>query len=200
MKMIRKKNIHAIASQVEKNGNDLNGDSYYYYNCDQYFVCIVADGLGSGYYANESSLAAINVVKEHHHEDVETLMKYCNEALQNKRGAAVAIMKIYFEEARIDYSCVGNIRFLMHSTSGKITYPVPMHGYLSGKPQKIYIQSFPYESPCKFLIYTDGLLINSGKPFLTKTVPIQYVAIELSERMNLSHIDDATFIIGTIFE
>ena len=188
--------LEVVAHQVAKEGNILCGDSFYYKTTDEYFVCIVADGLGSGEYAHEASRAAVAVVEEYHHEDVDHLMKRCNQALQNKRGAAVSIIKAYFQSREFVYSCVGNIRFFLYSAEGKLTYPLPVTGYLSGKPQVFKTQRFSYEPESKFLIYSDGFNIYNAKSLLKTYRSLQSIALEI-KREHSEVSDDATFILGS---
>ena len=54
-----------------------------------------------------------HVFKEHHHESLDELLSRCNEYMVQKRGAAVAIVKIDYKQKDIQYSCVGNVRFYM---------------------------------------------------------------------------------------
>lgn len=189
--------VEVYAHQRTKKGNDYCGDSYFYTNTEEYFICVLADGLGSGENAFDSSTAVISVVEKYHHEDVEALMKRCNEMLVEKRGAAVAIFKVYFSQKEFVYSCVGNIRFYLYSSSGQLTYPVPVTGYLSGKPQNFRTQSYPYEENSKFLLYSDGFRFQGLKNMLSAEKPLKGIAEDI-KRKPLQISDDATFIIGAL--
>lgn len=189
--------IELYAYQTIKEGKLECGDSYYYTATDDYFVCVVADGLGSGQYAHEASEAVVGVVEQHHHEDVDTLMKYCNNILVQKRGAAVLIFKVYFENRQFVYSCVGNIRFFLYAPNGKLVYPLPVTGYLSGKPQVFHTQRFVYESDSKFLIYSDGFDIHGAKTLLMGFRSVASVAEQIKNNYANS-MDDATFIVGSL--
>jgi phosphoserine phosphatase RsbX len=188
--------LELVAHQITKEGNSQCGDSYFYKATDEYFVCVMADGLGSGKYAHEASDAAISVVEEYHHEDVDSLMKRCNAVLYQKRGAAVSIIKVHFASREFVYSCVGNIRFFLYSPLGKLTYPLPVTGYLSGKPQVFNTQRFFYEPESKFLIYSDGFDIHNAKSLLKRFRSTQSIAEEI-KRDHQNVYDDATFIIGS---
>lgn len=192
-----KDKIELYAFQTIKEGRVECGDSYYYTATDDYFVCVVADGLGSGQYAHEASAAVVKVVEEHHHEDVDSLMRYCNNILVQKRGAAVSIFKVYFETREFDYSCVGNIRFFLYSPNGKLTYPLPVTGYLSGKPQIFHTQRFIFEADSKFLIYSDGFDIHGAKSLLKGYRSIAAIAEQIKSEYANS-MDDATFIVGSL--
>ncbi|MGA9225187.1 MAG: SpoIIE family protein phosphatase [Mesobacillus sp.] len=189
--------IELYAYQTIKEGKLECGDSYYYTATDDYFVCVVADGLGSGQYAHEASAAVVAVVEEHHHEDVDTLMKYCNNILVQKRGAAVSIFKVFFGTNEFVYSCVGNIRFFLYSPNGKLTYPLPVTGYLSGKPQVFHTQRFVFEPESKFLIYSDGFDIHGAKSLLKGYRSVAAIAEQIKSDYENS-MDDATFIVGSL--
>ena len=136
-------------------------------------------------------------VEEHHHEDVDTLMRYCNNVLVQKRGAAVSIFKVFFETREFIYSCVGNIRFFLYSPNGKLTYPLPVTGYLSGKPQVFHTQRFVFESESKFLIYSDGFDIHGAKSLLKSYRSVAAIAEQIKSEYDNS-LDDATFIVGSL--
>lgn len=189
--------VEVIVHQSIKEGNYECGDSYYYVTMDDYFTCVVADGLGSGKFANEASTAVIDVVKKYHHENVNDIMKRSNTALFQKRGAAVAVFKVFFKTREFHYSCVGNIRFFLYSKNGKLTYPLPVTGYLSGKPAKFNTRIYTYEAESKFLIHSDGINPNGVRALLVSGLSNECISTQLKERFS-SKMDDATFIIGTL--
>lgn len=197
MTLLTGEDIEVVAHQTAKNGKAFCGDSYFFTLADDYFVCVLADGLGSGQFAYESSMAVIDAVKEHHHESVDTLMRLGNDALLQKRGAAVTIFKIYFKTRELVYSCVGNIRFFMYSPKGKLTYPLPVTGFLSGRPQVFHTQRFPYEPHSKFILYSDGYEFQGVKSLLKGLFPVQMIANEIIQHHPKTD-DDATFIVGSL--
>lgn len=184
------------AGQYAKIGRQDCGDSYFFTSTDDFFICVVADGLGSGKYAHEASQAVCDAVEENVNEDVDQLMERANRAVAEKRGAAVAIVKIYYADQTVTYSCVGNIRFYFYSEAGKLTYPLPVTGYLSGRPQQYKTQSFQYEEGASFLIHSDGLQITRVRPLLQSGRSIDYISTYLDSIVSDS--DDTTFIIGRL--
>lgn len=197
MKHFVKEEVEVYVHQRIKAGNEQCGDGYFYTSTKDYFICVLADGLGSGQNAYKSSTAVISIVEQYHHEDVERIMKRCNDELAQKRGAAVAIFKVFFTKQEFVYSCVGNIRFFLYSSSGKLTYPLPVTGFLSGKPQKFRTQSYAYEPDSKFLIYSDGFHLNGLRTMLNTSKSLRCIAEEIRQKP-LPTPDDATFIIGTL--
>ena len=110
--VIKDGKLHVLASQSSKNGMPYCGDDYFFVNTEEYFLCVLADGLGSGKYAYESSNAVTEEVRRFSQHGVESLMEIANGTLVNKRGAAVSVLKIYYDTKEFVYSSVGNIRFL----------------------------------------------------------------------------------------
>jgi len=187
----------AHAFQTAKDSNLLCGDSFYMTLTEEYFLCVLADGLGSGKYAHESSQAAVSVVSSNPEENVSTLMDYCNKVLLRKRGAAVAILKVDFKQKVFEYSCVGNIRFYMYTPEGKLVYPMPVTGYLSGRPQKYRTQKYSYESKSKFLLHSDGFVNVNTKTLLSSCQSISALVAHLKVKQ-VNRSDDMSFIVGTL--
>lgn len=189
--------LEAYAFQMAKEGNHYCGDSFYMTASDDYFLCVLSDGLGSGEYAYESSRAVTSVVQSNPEEDVHTLMEFSNRVLLNKRGAAVAILKVDFAHQMFEYSCVGNIRFYAYTQTGNFIYPMPVTGYMSGRPQKIKTQSFSYEPQSRFLIHSDGFAQLQSKKLLNAYASMSTLANKLKSSQ-ASKTDDVTFIVGNL--
>ncbi|MEM4997487.1 phosphoserine phosphatase [Priestia aryabhattai] len=189
------KSIQTHIYQEPKQGNVCCGDSYYVKETDDYFLCAVADGLGSGEQARAASVAVTDVAKGHHHLDVDEIISKCNKATRHTRGAAVAILKIDKKHNEFHYTNVGNIRFYLYSPEGKLTYPLPIQGFLSGKIQKFRTQTFPYDSGSKFLIHTDGLELKEIKSVFANSMNVDQLSTRLQAAIR-SHNDDITYIAG----
>ena len=123
--------------QEAKSGNRECGDTYFIHAEEDYFICAIADGLGNGPIARQSSQIIPKVLKEYHHESIDELLSRCNEHMVQKRGAAVAIVKVDYKQKTIQYSCVGNVRFYMLHDCGKMIYPLPVMGYLIRETPKV---------------------------------------------------------------
>lgn len=189
--------IQAIAYQAPKEGNVLNGDSIYMKVTDEYFICAVCDGLGSGEHAFHSSDAVRKEVEKNHDKDVEVLIDYCNQVLKNKRGATLCILKAYFLPMTFTYSSVGNIQFVLSCPSGKFIYPLPIQGYLSGRPQKYRCETFSYEKGSKFIIHTDGLSITGIKSLASSSSSIEEITTYIDNHGKTGK-DDLTYLVGQL--
>jgi negative regulator of sigma-B (phosphoserine phosphatase) len=184
--------------QKAKKGNDLCGDSFYTTETDDYLVCAVADGLGSGELAKKASGKAADIIDQNHHESVEHLMHLCNEGLKQTRGAVMAIVKIDYKNKTASYSGVGNIRFMISTERQKAVHPLPKAGFLVGKPERFKIQEFTFEKELLFMLYSDGMDIHTvSRSLLTKMISpkesLTYIS-GLAQDIN----DDATCVVGQV--
>lgn len=191
--------MRAIIFQLNKDGNSCCGDSYFISSADdEGFICAVADGLGSGKLANESSSLISEIVEKYSNEEVEEIIERCNAALRSKRGATVTIVKFRFPEKKFTYCSVGNVRFILYSPSGTYIYPLPVGGYLSGKKQKYITHTFHYEAGSKFIIYTDGLNVPSIRTYLKSFYSVDQLSKQLDAYTQKRN-DDLTYILGQLF-
>ncbi|ANU24298.1 RsbX [Planococcus donghaensis MPA1U2] len=199
MEKIQHSFINAFIFNAAKKGNYESGDSYHTVLTDDYFICSVADGLGSGPIARESSQVIPQILREYHHETVDQLMQRFNKLMIHKRGAAVAIFKVDFNNKTLEYSCVGNIRFYLYrKVKDEIIYPLPVMGYLSGRPQKLRTQLYTYVENDLFLIHSDGVDLRNPKSMMRKaTIPEQLYSDILE---SIQTVDDATFITGSLLK
>ncbi|MBN8210830.1 SpoIIE family protein phosphatase [Bacillus sp. NTK071] len=190
------KRLTVAAYQKPKAGNQMCGDSYYVTETSEYFICAVADGLGSGDMAKDSSLAAINVVKEHQDEDVESLMKRANEEMRGKRGCVLSVFKLDLETRKMEFSGIGNINLIIYQPDGRINRPISYSGYLSGKSQKVKVQTIDYPSGSSFVTYSDGVQISSKNyAMIARFDSVQESFQHLTDSLPSTN-DDITLLVG----
>ncbi|CAM3216338.1 PP2C family serine/threonine-protein phosphatase [Filibacter tadaridae] len=196
MESILNDHVEAYVFQEAKYGNRESGDVYYTRSEEDYFLFAIADGLGNGPIARQSAQIIPKVLDEHHHETIDELLSRCNEYMVQKRGAAVAIVKVYYNKKTIQYSCVGNVRFYMLQDRSKMIYPLPVMGYLSGRPQKMKTQEYGYQKGDLFLLHSDGVVVRSPKAAMKESGgPYDLYRNVLQ---SIEHGDDATFIAGSL--
>ncbi|HSJ38990.1 MAG TPA: PP2C family serine/threonine-protein phosphatase [Planococcus sp. (in: firmicutes)] len=199
MEKIRHQYIDACIFNEAKKGNFESGDSYHTVLTEDYFICSVADGLGSGPVARESSQVIPQILREHHHEPIDSLMKRFNDLMVQKRGAAVAIFKVDFKNKTLEYSCVGNIRFYLYrKQSDEMIYPLPVMGYLSGRPQKLNTQLYTYMEGDLFLIHSDGVELRNPKSLMRRSGVPEQLYFDILATIQTG--DDATFITGSLLK
>lgn len=196
MEAIRTEHVEMYVYQEAKQGNIESGDTYFLHAEKDYFLFAIADGLGNGPIARQSSEIIPTVLREHHHESIDELLSRCNEYMLRKRGAAVAIVKIDYIKKTVQYSCVGNVRFYFLQDGKKMIYPLPVMGYLSGRPQRLNTQEYSYHPGDLFFLHSDGVELRSP----TSSLKESSGPYELFQKVlpTINHADDATFITGSL--
>ncbi|WP_068676116.1 SpoIIE family protein phosphatase [Oceanobacillus sp. Castelsardo] len=143
--------------QKPKKGNYCCGDSYFYKETEKGFICALADGLGSGEYANESSEIVIDIIKRNSDIEVEQIVSKANEQLLGKRGAVLGILKMDFSKKTYSFSSIGNIGILQ-VIQGKKKRSIPNAGYLGGFKRPFKVISGKLEPNSNYIMFSDGVL------------------------------------------
>jgi phosphoserine phosphatase RsbX len=193
------KHVQLASFQEAKNNSSWCGDAFFCVENDDYFICAVSDGLGSGRFAYAASKVVMDYIRENHHEDLTLLMENCNRSLLNKRGVVLSILKVDYIKQEIIYSNTGNINCIFYSSDGTLTRTIPKRGFLSGKKLSFTTQQLPYQPNMRFIVFTDGVDLQST---LQKSIMKEANIIEVIQSVkNLADFkkDDITFLVGDIF-
>ncbi|ENH96400.1 phosphoserine phosphatase [Gracilibacillus halophilus YIM-C55.5] len=149
--------IDVSVFQKAKKGNYYCGDSYFYEESDDYFVCALADGLGSGEFAKESSQLVIDTIKASPDASVKTLMRQCNQQLTGKRGVVLGILQLDLHTMQYAYSSIGNIGLVTVTANAVKKRNIPQAGYLSGFDRPFKVITGDIEEGMIFLLFSDGV-------------------------------------------
>ncbi|WP_072890918.1 SpoIIE family protein phosphatase [Ornithinibacillus halophilus] len=149
--------VEVAVYQKAKDGNKLCGDSYYYIETDDKFICVIADGLGSGTFARESSDAVIESIKRNYNKPMKEMVKVCNQQLQGKRGVVLGIIKIDYHTKKYSFVSVGNIGMIAISKDLSKKRTIPNSGYLSGGKKDIKVVEEVLEKEMNFIMFSDGV-------------------------------------------
>ncbi|WP_088105704.1 PP2C family serine/threonine-protein phosphatase [Halalkalibacter urbisdiaboli] len=188
--------IDIVAFQEAKSGKSYCGDAHIVIKEQDYIVCAVIDGLGSGEWANHSAETATKVIKNEHDKDVEQIVEACNRALFNKRGVVLTIIKVDLKQHTLCYCNVGNVGFVLYQPDGTTVQPIPVRGYLSGRMQKISSKCYQIYRGTSFVLYSDGVKKPpSNKLMLEMKSPENQINEYVTEYQALSN-DDLTLLIG----
>ncbi|HEY9570127.1 MAG TPA: PP2C family serine/threonine-protein phosphatase [Metalysinibacillus sp.] len=151
--------ISSAVYRAAKQHGTVAGDAYFEKYSDAYYICSIADGLGSGEMAQQSAAVMPIIIEQYGDESVERLMQRCNTALKGKRGAAIAIAKVHYAEQQIEYSSIGNVQMYMVNENDKLIYPIPQAGFLSGRRQVVKTDRISYQAVSRFFMHSDGITI-----------------------------------------
>lgn len=181
--------------QKPKRGNVYCGDSYFYTETEDQFVCALADGLGSGEFARESSQAVINIIQENIDVSVEELVQKVNKILLGKRGVVLGILKFNFNTGIYSFSSIGNIGMMIVTKDRKKTRNIPNSGYLAGYKRQIKVENYKLEKGTNFIMFSDGVQDKELSQcfFMNEDVDSITNAYELTSEKNRQ--DDTTLIV-----
>ncbi|WP_054754801.1 SpoIIE family protein phosphatase [Piscibacillus salipiscarius] len=180
---------------IKQKGNYYSGDSYYYVEFDDFFIAVLADGLGSGELARKSSSAVINIVKENPHDSLDDLLTKCNEVFFNNelRGCVIGLLKVDYKQQTYSYVSFGNIGIII-VTEGKKKRNIPVSGYLSGIPINSKVHSGELTHNAVFFMFSDGVnerqLTNEFYKHKSMSRTIEWYTLQ----QKLSMEDDTTLI------
>lgn len=191
---------HFEVSSFEKakDGYSCNGDSFFCLETEEYVICAISDGLGSGLKASEVSELVISHIKKNHELDVHTLMEQSNRLLANKRGVVLAIIKVEFTRKKVTYSNIGNIACLFYSAGNILTRVVPNRGFLCGRQINLRTHTISYEGDLRFLLYTDGIKLLSSSHTLISRLKTTKQVLEYIMETAIYNEDDITCIVGDV--
>src|SRR5690625_2664665 len=85
--------VNVAVYERAKGTNITSGDSYFYQEADDTFICAIADGLGSGQFAKESSEIVIDTIKNNPDLSDRELAHLCSEQLVGRRGVVLGVLR-----------------------------------------------------------------------------------------------------------
>lgn len=148
--------MQVAAYQKEKPGMPFCGDHYFYKETDDEFICALADGLGTGEYAEESAKIVIGIIESNPQATLDQVVALCNVQLHGKRGVVLGILKINFKTKIYTVSTIGNIGIIFIHGKKRWRH-IPHGGYLAGFKRKFKTENGRLENNMYFLMYSDGV-------------------------------------------
>ncbi|WP_440896796.1 indirect negative regulator of sigma-B activity [Amphibacillus sp. Q70] len=187
--------IDIAVYQKEKKGNYSCGDSYYYYQDDDFFLCALADGLGSGDMARDSSQAVMNVIKADPLLATSEIIKLSNQALIGKRGVVLGILKLDLRSLEYTYASIGNIGLMTITSEGIKKRNIPMSGYLGVYPRQTKEIRGKFKKSMLFVLFSDGVMPKDLTHSLFQKQSSVEITDAFAEQMDQNREDDTTLIV-----
>lgn len=181
--------------QKPKKGNFHCGDSYFYKETENEFICALADGLGSGEFAKESSQIVIDIIQNNVHFTVEQLVKACNEQLQGKRGVVLGILKLDFQTQVSTFSSIGNIGIMSITNDKKKKRNIPNSGYLAGYNRPFKVMNQKLENGMNFVMFSDGVLDKELSQCFFANKDVRSITRSYERMIDKDRHDDTTLIV-----
>lgn len=155
--MTAENRVDVAVYQKAKKGNYYCGDSYLYIEAEDEFICAIADGLGSGEYALESSQITIDIIRDNIGVTVEQLVEKCNKELLGKRGVVLGILRLHFPTETYSFSSIGNIGVMTVVNGKKTKRNIPNGGYLAGYKRNFKVVREVLMPEMNFVLFSDGV-------------------------------------------
>jgi len=92
-----------------KDGERVSGDDGAFVRTDEGLLIVIADGLGHGTAARDSSSRVARIARSEPNKGLEGLLHASDTALSGLRGAAVTVALVHEHQARVDCAAVGNV-------------------------------------------------------------------------------------------
>lgn len=155
--MMKHKEVRVATYQKEKVGNNHCGDRYFFSENDSGFICAIADGLGSGKTASESSRAVIDVIKQNVDISDEALVRKCVQKLARKRGAVLGVLRVDYVKRKYTYSSIGNVSLVTAKDGRQRARTIPKPGFLGNYERQLKVIEGNLEKNIGFLMFSDGV-------------------------------------------
>lgn len=144
---------------VPKPGETASGDAWCYHERIEGALLAGIDGLGHGFAAQQAATEACRVFNAENHRPLLRLLQLLHEALRPTRGAAVTLLEVDWDAARMGTVAVGNVSAAFINSSGmkRIAADNGIVGHVIGKPRE-------FQHPCPpdtvVVLHSDGLTAN----------------------------------------
>lgn len=151
----------------------------------------VIDGLGHGPEAADAANAAAGFLAEHASLPLESLLRDCDRAIADTRGAAITIIRIATASAELEHAAVGNVELVARSREP--IRPITRPGIVGARFRKVVASVHAVHPGDRFVVCTDGVSSRFRLDGLEGVAP-QGVAQRIIEHYGQSH-DDASCLV-----
>lgn len=141
---------------VPKPGEDLSGDKWCIASTSEGVYCMLVDGLGHGFEANEAANLARRRFTENLHLPPAECLKIIHLSLRGSRGGVGAVAKIDFNSGKLSYCGLGNIAGV-YISSEKKKHMTSLNGTLGYEARKFMEVSMPWNESCTLMMHSDGI-------------------------------------------
>lgn len=186
--------VQAAAFQQAKEGKYICGDSYFYRETPDGFICAIADGLGSGNLAKESSQIVIDVIQRHLETSPEDIIKKINKELAGKRGVLIGILKLNYKKEKYTFLSIGNIGLLSIYGDGTKIRSISNAGYLAGYQTDYKLEERDLVPAMNFILFSDGVTEKELSENYMKNKNVEDIIKIYSKLSEPNRKDDTTLI------
>ncbi|HEU4962776.1 MAG TPA: SpoIIE family protein phosphatase [Bacilli bacterium] len=140
------------------------GDGYVVRKWEDRTLILVADALGHGTKAQETTTILLDLVQATPPVQLRKLLLGCHHMMRPTRGAAAAFVIIDHQSRTVTYSGIGNIALYHATARDGVTASKRMVRGILGYRQIVPTETtFPYQAGDRLLLFTDGVNTAAAK-------------------------------------
>ncbi|MCZ0702676.1 negative regulator of sigma-B (phosphoserine phosphatase) [Natronobacillus azotifigens] len=187
--------MHVSVYQKPKIGNYYCGDSYFHQEFEDCFVCALADGLGSGESAKESSEAVMEIIKRNPIASIDELVKLSNKALVGKRGVVLGLLRLDFTKHSYTFASIGNIGMMTVGQGAVKKRNIPSSGYLGSFARPLKVIQDSLEDDMLFIMFSDGVISKDLSYRFFEKKDVEKITDIFSRYVDHNRPDDTTLMV-----
>lgn len=131
------------------------GDQHVFVPLSRGALICLADGLGHGAEAHLAAAKACQCVRDHAEEPIEALMRRLDGELAATRGAAVSLVSLHPEDARLRFAGIGNVE--LRSISLSRISPPTTPGIVGQGLHRVRVWEYPLAEGDLMALMSDGI-------------------------------------------
>lgn len=141
---------------IPVSGETVCGDAWNNSQSGDVLRLMIADGLGHGPLAEEAALAAVNAFKAQSGAEPSAVLEEANRALSGTRGAAMAVVMLDVQAAKLKYAGIGNIAGTLIRNEGNQGL-ISNNGIVGNRPSRRQQFEYACGSGGLLVMHSDGL-------------------------------------------
>lgn len=134
----------------------VSGDAWAVHYTDESAVLLLADGLGHGLSAADASGEAVAVFRQSRDTAPVALLQQIHAALKGTRGAAIAVARLDYAQANLQFGGIGNIAGRVLS-AGSARHMVSHVGTAGHEARRFQEFSYAWPPSAAVILHSDGL-------------------------------------------
>jgi len=144
---------YGVVSRPKAN-REVSGDAYLVLEEEEFTLCALVDGLGSGEEAAHASRRAVECIRENRTLPLLEVLRACHSALHNTRGVVMGLLRLE-AAGRVRYAGVGNIG--IWALSQEPFRPISYNGIVGYRLPRVHEFVGTCHPGDTFILYSDGV-------------------------------------------
>ncbi len=148
--------LDVAAASLPRPGQKVNGDAFVIRSRNEHTLVGVIDGVGHGEHARRAAYAARGYIQRHDGQPLGDLFLGVDRACRATRGVVMALARLDWRGASMNYASVGNIEARLRSPSEGRRFVV-RRGILGFNAPRAVVTDHPWADDEILVLHSDGL-------------------------------------------